>query len=270
MIYIPPNSQKLSDMEVPKIMLGLQGASGTGKTYSGLTYTDITVADFDNNLAAHKHRTDVVRMNFFDDTWLRKNFPSCCKDSKQKDIKYPARDSFKLWLQENGPKFEPGQVLFLDSWSALQDAFDLQTGLEPVFTATGKVDDFAFWALKVDYAQEILSLLRSCKCHVIISFHEQDQRDASGTLIGKVEPLMQGKFVKKLGMYFTDWFRCTVESVVDPADRKKIIGNTFKWQTKSTGEVNLKSRLDLPMFIEPSFKNLVELYFNQKQTTNKI
>ena len=256
MIYIPTNSQKLSEVEVPKIMLGLQGASATGKTFSGLTFPNVTVIDIENGLVRHHHRSDVIRIPFCDDKWIRDNFPKHCKDSKGNPIKYPARDSFRQWLQDNGSKFEPNQTLFLDSWTALQDAFDLQTALEPVYTAAGKVDDFAPWGLKIDYAQEILSLLRACRCHVIVSFHEQDTRDASGALIGKVEPLMQGKFVKKLGSYFTDFFRCITESETSQADKKLIIGTKFFWQTKGTTEVNLKSRLDLPMRVEPTFQSL--------------
>lgn len=269
MPYIPPNSQKLSDMPVSQIRLALQGATKTGKTYSALTGTNIVVADFDNGLAAHKSRNDVHRLAFCEDAWLREHFPECCKDSKGKTIAYPARDAFHKWMEKEAPKLEAGQILFIDSWTTVQDAFDMQTTLEPALTLKGEVDSFVFWDRKIDYGRDILSAMKSLKCHVIVSFHEQDVRDASGKLIGKVEPAMQGKFAKKLGLYFTDWFRCISRSKFEgTGEQKKLAGTQYFWQTKGDDEVNLGSRLpSLPMFIEPNFQNLIELYFNQKQQT---
>lgn len=255
--YIPPNAQRLSEIDIPQIRLALQGASGTGKTYSALTSTNIIVADFDNNLTAHTHRKDIHRIPFCDTEWLRKTYSKIANNS----IVYPARDCFKEWLKTEGIKLAAGQILFLDSWTTLQAQFDLQTTLEPVLTRTGSVDDFAFWGRKQDYAEEILNLFKSLKCHIIVSFHEQTNRDSSGNLLDKILPMMQGKFVNKLGLYFTDWFRCIAESRIDAADKKKIIGTDYFWQTKSTSEVNLKSRLDLPMKVEPNFDKLVSLYF---------
>lgn len=251
MTYIPPEAQKLSDITIPQIRIALQGHSGTGKTYSGLTFPNVTVCDFDGNLVAYKHRTDVNRLAFCNDKWCRDTFPKIATDK----IKYAARNCFKHWLEENIEKFEPDQTLFIDSWTSLQDAFDLQTHLEPVFTSRGQIDEYAFWDLKIEYSREILTLLKEGRCHVVVSFHEQDTRDSSGALSGKIEPLMQGKFQKKLGLYFTDWVRCCVESVMDTTDKKLITGNKFYWLTKSTSEVNLKTRLDLPMRVEPSFES---------------
>lgn len=262
--YIPPNSQQLCTLETPKIMLALQGASGTGKTFSGLTDTNIIAGDVDNLLAAHLHRKDIHRIPFFDPEWCRANIKEPNGKSLDIKMKYPQRDAIRIWLDTEGQKLQRGQIFFLDGWSSVQDYFDLQTKLEPVFNAQGAVDARVFWALKQDYSREILDSLKRMRCHVIVSFHEQDQRDDTGNKTGKTIPLMQGNFNPKLGKSFTDWFQCVADSKVDPIDKKKIIGTDYWWKTKSTSEVNLKSRLtNLPMLIEPNFKNLVELYFNQ-------
>jgi len=260
-MHIPTNAQKMSSLDTYQIRLALQGASGTGKTYSALTFPNPIVIDIDNNLTAHTHRTDVHRLPFKDTDWLKTWFkPSFAK------IEYPIRDAVLEWITGEGRKLEKDQTLILDSWTTLQDNFDLQQDLEKVYTKTMEVDAYDFWDKKIEYSRKVVDTLGTLKCHVVVTFHEQDVRDAAGQLIGKVEPLMQGKFQKKLGLYFTDWFRCIADNKVDPKDIKKILGTTWWWQTASTKEVNLKSRLAFPLLIEPNFTSLAGYFKNLQQT----
>lgn len=255
-MYKPSHAQTMSELDTYQIRLALQGATGTGKTYSALTFPNPVVIDIDQNLTAHKHRTDVIVLPFNDKEWLSKWF------KPKKNYAYPIRDAVIEWIKTEGMKLEKDQTLFLDSWTEYQDNFDMQIKLEPTLTSSGGVDAYAPWQTKIEYSRELLTLLKSLKCHVVVSYHEQDTKDANGQRVGKIEPLMSGKFQKKLGLYFTDWFRTCATGIVDPTDKKKIVGCKYEWQTKSDSEVNLKSRLDLPMFIEPSFSSLKK-YFEQ-------
>lgn len=249
-MYPIPGAQKMSDLDISKIMLGLMSRSGEGKTFSGLTFPNPVVGDIDDNLQAHKHRTDVQRLNFNDPEWIYTWY----KYNKN-TIKFPIRDALLFWIRTEGLKLHSDQTFLLDSWTTLHDAFDQQIALEPVRSKDGSINDYAPWDAKIDYSRDVLLALKALKCHVVVTFHEQEQKDASGKLIGKIEPLMQGKFVKKLGIYFSDFFRCVSESVY--ADDKKTLKSTkYMWQTKSSSEVALKSRMvDCPMFIEPHFKS---------------
>lgn len=251
-MYTPIHSQKMSDLDSYQIRCALQGDTGSGKTFSALTFPNPVVADLDNNLTAHKHRSDIIRLPFKDNVWIKSWFPF-----DEKRIKFPIRDSLLKWISTEGMKLEKDQSFLLDSWTTTQDAFDQQTILEPVLTKSGGIDEFAFWDRKQDYSRELLGYLAQMKCHVIVTFHQQETRTGQGELLGKTEPLMQGKFVKKLGLYFTEWYQCVVEPVLDPTDKKKIISNKYFWKTKSTNEVNLKSRMtNCPMLIEPNFKSI--------------
>lgn len=267
-IYIPPGAEQMSTIKFPQIRLALQGASKTGKTYSALTFPNPVVIDIDNGLVAHTHRTDVLRLPFNDNAWISTWF----KHDKNK-VKFPCRDAIKQWLSTEALKLTDKQTLIIDSWTTLQDAFDAQAdpSIEPVYTSNNSINEFAFWEKKLDFSREVMNSLKSLKCHVIVTFHEQDIRNASGQLIGKVEPAMQGKFQKKLGLYFTDWFRTIAKSKIDPTDKegKKVIDTSYFWQTKGDNEVNLGSRLKgQPLLVEPHFK-IFEQYFSQNTTNNK-
>lgn len=255
-MYISPHAQKMNELDSYRIMLALQGQSGTGKTFGALTFPNVTVADIDNNLVAYRDRKDVVRLPFKDNEWIKKCFPQI-----KSTIKFPIRDAFKLWLETEGMKLEKDQSFLLDSWTMLQDEFDKQQNLEPAITKSGGVDEYFFWERKIEYSREVMGLLSQMKCNVIVSFHEQEQRTGQGELLGKVEPLMSGKFQKKLGLYFTDWFRCIAESVFDPVDKKKVIRTDYKWQVKSSSEVNLKTRMKVDgMYVAPDFKSFAQYF----------
>lgn len=242
-MYIPTNSVNLKDAAQLPIRLALQGASGTGKTYSALTFPNPVVLDFDGNLNAHRGK-NIIQVPFTSDEFvdsLAKRTTTTGPKSRPN-----RRDALKNWLATEALQLTAEQTLIIDSWTTLQDAFDMQQDLEPAYTKTGGIDEFAFWADKQDFSKLILNGLKRLKCHSVITFHEMYITDDSGKIIaGKIAPLMQGKFVNKLGLYFTDWFRCIVPSV-----------GVYKWQTSSDAITNCKTRMaNAPQFIEPHFKS---------------
>lgn len=244
-MYIIPNAKNMQDVSISQIRCVLQGGSNTGKTTGGLTFPNLVVADIDNNLVGHQHRKDIQVLPFRNTEWVKSWFKTATK--------YPIRDAYKFWLQNEGMKLEPGQTLFTDSWSTLQDNFDRQQELEPKMTTTGGEDAYYFWKKKIEYAEEICNLYQELRCHVVVSMHEQGTYDHLGKLMGKVEPLMAGKFGKKMGLYFTDWFRCVVKSKKDAAGKPTDESEYF-WQTKGDDMVDLKTRMrGCAKFVEPTF-----------------
>ena len=58
--YIPKGAVSLNTITVkPQIRLGLQGYSGTGKTWAALTFPNPIVLNLDRGLGAHTGRSDV-------------------------------------------------------------------------------------------------------------------------------------------------------------------------------------------------------------------
>lgn len=249
-LYIPPSAKKISELDATQIRLGLIGNSGTGKTYSALTFPNPVVIDIDNNLLAHKKREDVLVLPFHNSDWIY----SWWKYNKN-ELKFPIRDAVIKWIKEEGPKLSNEQTLFIDSWTTLQDAFDAQAdpSIEPVYSKDGSINDYAFWDKKVDFSREVLSLLKTLKCHCVVSFHKQTVSGIS-KLLQKEEPAMQGKFVKKIGLYFTDFFQTEVIPKM-ASDGKTIADFDYMWRTRSTSDIDLKTRMKCDALIKPHFSS---------------
>lgn len=271
MAYIIPDKAKASPTESKRVMAALMGRTGQGKTYGALTFPNPVVANFDDNLQAHEARIkkgEIQVIPFHDASFcdsLVKRTISTPSDPKCRPNK---RDAFTKWLGEHGYKLEGDQTLILDSWTTLQDAFDLQQDLEPFYTAGGKVDDFAFWGAKQDYSKEVLNILKSLKCNVVVTFHEQMVTDEGGKVVlNKVNPLMQGKFVNRLGLYFAEWYRCYfyAKGTKLPEAMWKCLNLTSEvtpedigiWQTKSDTIADCKSRMfGAPQFIKAHYNSI--------------
>ena len=257
--YIPPLAISLKNLEFPQIRLGLQGASGTGKTWAALTFPNPLVLDFDNGLTAHKGK-DIFKIPFHDPRFITE----IMKMSLKKPYDPPnRRDALKKWLREEGPKLQSNQTLILDSWSTMQDGFDQQTELEPSYTKLGAIDDFAFWELKIEYSRDITEMLMGLNCHVVVTFHEISQRDIkTGQLLEKIQPLMQGKFLSKLKIPFTDFFRQHAIGKLG-VDKQPMIINGRKleqdieyfWQIKGDNTIDCKTRMTRKEILIPAHFN---------------
>lgn len=257
-IYIPPTAEVIPAHRVSKIRLGLQGAPGTGKTWSAMTFPNVIVADFDDNLNAHRGKPDIRSVRFHDKDFML-TYANGKFKSKEKGTPHNRRDALLHWLEHEGTKLMPGQTLVLDSWTSIQAAFDAQQVLEPKLTRGGQVDDFHFWGMKIDFCERVFELLKSLSCHVVVTIHEFQERDANGNIMSKLQPLMQGKFTLRLAGEFPDFYRCVAfeklgenkKPIVKEDGKTKII--EYFWQTQSDNNFNGKCSIPgAPMYVGPS------------------
>ena len=232
MAYSPPHSKKCSDLKGGQVRIGLMGYPFTGKTWSALTFPNPVVLNLDNKLGAHSNREDVIVLPFSDGAF-------CDMYSKRISAAHPpnVRNALKKWLQTEGLKLDKEQTLIIDSWTMLQNWFDIQEALEPVYTKEGKLDDFASWANKKQFSRDICEYLKLIRCdYIIVTFHETDERDKkTGKTTGKVRPLMEGSFKDQVSGHFTDWFRQhAIDKRKVPNDSaSEIIVTDYLWQTCS-------------------------------------
>lgn len=269
-MYTPPYAVNLQTVEQTKLMVGLQGPTKSGKTTSALTFPNPFVLDCDGNLTGHLGR-DIQAVPFYNKDWCLAN---AAKFGTKMNVGTNAgiinrRDLVQHWLEKEACKLSAEQTLIVDSWTTVQDWFDIQTDLEPVYTKKGEIDEFAFWARKVDYSTKLCNTLSELPCRVVVTFHEQFQLDKDKQPTGKIEPLMQGKFTAKLALYFTDFFRCRVLPIRDASNKPvyEADGRTPKvdyvWQTKPDGQADCGSRLkEVPMFV-PQHYSVFEKYKTQ-------
>lgn len=236
-----------------KLLVGIQGAANTGKTWAALTFPNPVVADFDNGLTS-KMGENVIAIPFWSDSYCVDVLGAKITQGTSEGIPTKVvnkRDAFRKWLSVEGIKLEADQTLLVDSWTTLQNAFDAQTELEPVYTKNGSVDDFAFWKRKIMWSTDVLETLKGLACHVVVIFHEIQQRDkVTGLLLDKVKPLMQGQFVAELPIYFSDFFRQHCFHKMGRDGKPTLVNGkpldkdiSYWWQIKSDSQFDAKSRL---------------------------
>lgn len=258
-MHLPTNARPIQQQTT--FRLALQGPSGSGKTYSALTFPNPVVANFDNNLVAFAGSKDILEIPFHDPTFC----DTLAKRTAGKNMPPNKRDAFFQWLSSpDAHSLTSEQTLLVDSWTTLQDGFDKQTELEPMYTTSGKIDEFAFWGRKQEWSRDVLGLLGSLRCNVVVTFHETPVTDDKGTPTGKILPLMQGKFVSKLGLYFTDWFRCVLVPVKQrnaSTGKDEVVSIDRWWQTRSDLAVDCKTRvLNCPPLLSPNYAALLQAY----------
>ncbi len=251
-MHISSSSYNLKDKSFPQIRLGIQGAPATGKTTSILTFPNVTVVDADNGLTKFAgENLNVIPLYDYD--WTVKYLG---KEPTKVGAQPNRRDALLKFLREDALKMTNEQTLFLDSWTSIQTFFDQQQELEPKITKDGKIDDFDFWARKIEYSEKLMVYLCSLKCNVAVSFHEMSIRDPkSGQLLEKLAPLMQGKFLAQIKKWFTDFFRMINEEEKDKTG--KVTKCNYYWQVCSDNQFDCKTRLSFPegtYRIEPHYK----------------
>lgn len=104
------------------------------------------------------------------------------------------------------------------------------------------------WGKQIEELKRIINLGRSIKgVNFICVAHEQYEKDE---LSGRVWclPLVTGKFAQQIGGYFDEVYHAKVEQTGDK--------HVYKLDTKATGLITAKSRLDLPTPIATHYNSL--------------
>lgn len=184
-MYTPPNTVLSQSGHV---RLGLQGFPGTGKTTSAMTFPNLFAVDFDHKLPDNTPSAPFWNADFVD---------SLIPRTKQYDKTKPGyppnrRDAFDKWLRDNHSKFEPEQTLLIDSYTMLDAAFHAQMDAEPILNKQGEINALAGWGFKLTYLARIFEMIKSCRCNVVMTFHETEKTDANGDVLNKLRPVMQG------------------------------------------------------------------------------
>lgn len=219
-LYTPKGCSTLDKLGDSQIRAAIQGPAFSGKTTAALTFPNPVALSFDRKVTAHKHRTDVIIVPFFDNDFV---------DSVVKRagvINPPNRkDALIHWLETEGLGLTKDQTLIVDNCSEIEKAyhvwFDVNKHL--AITKGGEKNEFIEWRLKNDYFDELHTCFKALKCNVIFIAHEAPDRDKKGELNGKFRPILTGQSGDKLGSNFTDYFRAiAITKPVTPDQQKKV------------------------------------------------
>lgn len=245
-LYTPPLGLTTLPEEGP-LRVGIQGAPGSGKTAAALSFPNPVVvafeqADYTGILSLpHLQHVKPIIIPFYDPAFTAEKMKMTFKAAG----KYYNRTAALIkWLQEEAPKLTPQQTLIFDSWTTIQDAFDQFCFNTPHLTAKGEEDAFAPWQEKIEFSNELCTLTGSLKCNTVTLFHEVQERDKkTGELLDKLQPLMQGKFVAKLKIYWPNFFRqSNRQKLGGGVDGKSPLPNEreYVWQVRSLNNFDAK------------------------------
>lgn len=253
-LYIPKDIEYLSPETVNQVRLGLQGYPGTGKTTSYFSFPNLIILDLDNKLGNFGSRTDVGVVKLWD---INNKF------RKSTEAKH---ESVLRWLTTEGLKLHPSQTVALDSWSTLQNWFDMAVTNKKHYTSAGKEDNYLPWRLKGQFASEVCEALKSLPCNSVTTFHEAPERDEEGRIIG-LKPVMTGAFADQLAGQFTDWFRQVVMNKKGSDGKDLLVDGKvvpeYLWQVRSDGKVKCLTSKSIPnslMFVTADYKYFTTKY----------
>lgn len=184
--------------------IGISGEPGSGKTKFACEFPNIFAVDFD-----HKLPPGIPCIEFWKPEVVNAIKPSPPGRPPNR------RDALVKWLTDNIHKFTAEQTLLLDSWTHVQAAFDEQeiVELKDANLYEQKDGSFKFYRHKFEFSNTVLTLLKSAKCTVIVTFHERPERDKDGAETGKLRAVQDGSFADVLPGYFTNFYRAVIEPV---------------------------------------------------------
>lgn len=228
----PLNVAGLRSSDASVNLFGIQGEPNTGKTTSALTAPNPIVMDFDKKLPAGTQSIPFWDNNFIHDINKVKN---------NRDKVYPDRRQAVLtWLREEASKIPRDYTLILDSYTmGIDNMHNLYVAQnQQLFMTTGSSGSVSFNALKAFQDKllfniELFHILKSLNCLVIVTFHEQVERDKTTMKpTGKFRPLCTGGFKDQLAGNFGTIVRSVVET--DKTTGKQ----SYRWHVKSDGYFN--------------------------------
>lgn len=257
----------------PHEIIAIIGAPGAGKTTScinspyGDGFPNRIWLDFDHKLPVGEASIPFWNAEFCDKLARR----TANNVANQ-------RDAFAAWLRANYSLFTEEQTLILDSASKLLNALDIQCNLERDLQQDSKRKHYDFWAHKLRFWQEVMTMLKSTKCRVVVLFHETQDRDDEGRLTGKIKPILDGSYKDQILGDFTDvWrqlcnpYKKNAAGITEISGGKKVVEAGWFWQLLSDEVVNTNTNPTLGRIIreknitkvKANYTEIQKLYENQ-------
>jgi hypothetical protein len=232
-------------------IIAIIGAPGSGKSTScvkssyGEGFPNRLWLDFDHKLPPNEASIPFWDAQFCD-TQAKRTANNCVNQ----------RDAFSHWMRQNHDKFTEEQTVILDSVSKLLNGLDQQCNLEKDAQADSKRKHYDFWAHKLRFWQETMTMVKAMKCRVVLIFHETQERNEEGALTGKIKPILDGSYKDQILGDFTDvWHqRCNPEKktalgLTEISNGRKVFEPGWFWQLLSDEIVNTNTNPTLGKII---------------------
>lgn len=189
-------------------LFGIQGEPGSGKTRAMLTFPNPVVMDFDKKLPTKEAAgiPFLLSVPFYSDQFIHQVMGT----------KPPLAANRKLailrWLRNEATKLTVDYTLGIDSYTlGIDNMHNLYVlNNQALFMSKeGAFDPRKGFNDKLLFNIELFAILKSLDCTVVITFHEQIERNEKGQPTGKYRPLATGQFKDQLAGHFGTLLRQT-------------------------------------------------------------
>lgn len=201
-------------------LFAIIGEPNTGKTTAALTFPNPVVLDFDKKLP-----TNVQCVEFWNEAWVHNYLGT------KPPVLAHKHTALLKWLRDKdgGMSLSADHTLILDSYTNVDASWEIFVARnQHMFqSVAGKFDAMKAYREKINYNIELFALLKSLDCAVVVTFHEQIERDkTTGYPTGKMKPLLSGQFKDQIMGHFG----MAVRQLVNEDSNKKPI---YQWQILS-------------------------------------
>jgi hypothetical protein len=221
-----------------KLRLLLQGPSGAGKTTVACQFPKPYIIDIDVNLGG--------TLRFLKDNNLPLPIGFDVLDRNDKGEEVPLKQRY-LRLNDclKAAQMDPNvETIVLDSGTTLTDVL-----VNEVLRQQGRnlVTDFKdgrqFWGFFGNLSKSFLAILTQMRKHIVLIVHEKTMTNTEGAVVYPVKIAWPGQVGQNMGIFFTNVWRCEVQSV---------IGGKYQWLIRTMPEYRyeLKNTLGVPPTFE--------------------
>lgn len=229
MLKLDPMQFVTKSPALPQIRMGIMGPPGSGKTTAVIeTFPNVVVVNYDKKLPPNIDQIPIT------DPKIYKQFIN----PKYPNVPGDLRGALRNFLEFYAINFPPETVLLLDSWTSMVNTVmqwqDDVKEVEFYSKKKGEVDGWAMYDDLIMYGIEITNLIKALPCHVVVTFHEQVQRNDKGNVVG-IKPLMRGQFADQIAAHLTTFFRAGFSKALAEKDPKKY-NNGYLWKVKADDE----------------------------------
>jgi len=170
-MYKPTYALTPATLGVSPHRIVIQGAPGTGKTTSILTFPNLTILDLDKKLGNHAHRTDVNVVPLYAPAFVS-SMANQLKWKRTEFIRsgaYAMHDAVAMYIQNEAVKFTREQIIAIDSASMIDSALNNYFEANPLMTSKNEKDTRAMWGQRRIYWDHLCALLKRLQCGIIVS-----------------------------------------------------------------------------------------------------
>lgn len=226
-------SPTIYDDSASVLRLLLQGPAGSGKSCVLGQFPGVYVIDLDHNfksawdyLRSKGLHKNIVGTDFVDEDEQKKKVPLA-------GIGFSPQYKRLSELLVKAEADSTVQTIGIDSGTIMADILVAETLAKQGKPVMSKQE----WGHFANYGKHLMAVLASARKNIVVTFHEVLPKDINGNIVYPYKVTWPGQIGDRIGMFFTNVWRCKCEATGFPAK------HTWKIYTMPSSQFELKNTL---------------------------